>query len=127
MRTEIQERICDECGKKEQIGMVTQFGTTPFCGWITTRHEGVDGLTPPFDFCSSECLGKHFTLFKEVASDKMSLKKGVVMDTIEQCRKCGLVMDGDCQCKEPDGDRRCHERGSGHAIYQAAIASESLE
>ena len=69
MKYEIQERMCDECGKKEQMKMATQFGATPFCGWITARLEGVDGLTSPFDFCSTECAGKHFTLFREVSND----------------------------------------------------------
>ena len=69
IRNEIQERICDECGKKEQMAMVTQFGRTPFYGWISARIEGVDGLTSPLDFCSTDCAGKHFTLFREVSND----------------------------------------------------------
>lgn len=72
MKTEIQERVCDECGKKEQMRMVTQFGPTPFLGWITARLEGVDGLTSPIDFCSTECAGKHFTLFKTVSNKMVS-------------------------------------------------------
>lgn len=68
MKRDIQERICDECGEKKQMQMVTHFGKTPFFGWISARVEGDLGLTSPLDFCSSECAGKHFALFKEVAN-----------------------------------------------------------
>ena len=66
MRQEIQERICDECGKKKK--MVKQFGATPFKGWIKATIEGNDGLSSSLDFCSPECAGKHFTLWKEVSN-----------------------------------------------------------
>jgi hypothetical protein len=75
MKYEIQERICDECGKKEQMKMVTQFGSTPFRGWIRAHIEGGDGLSSSFDFCSSDCAGKHFTLFREVSNEKDQRRK----------------------------------------------------
>ena len=65
MQHEIQERICDECGKKEQMKMVVQYGATPFRGWVRAHIEGVDGLSPSLDFCSTDCAGKYFTLFRE--------------------------------------------------------------
>jgi len=66
MRREIRERVCDECGKKEQATDCMQFGVNPFCGWITARIEGEDDLSSSHDFCSAKCAGKHFTLFEDV-------------------------------------------------------------
>ena len=71
MEYEIKGRICDECGKKAQMRMGTQFVATPFKGWVRASLEGEDGLTSAFDFCSTECAGKHFTLFKTVAEKQI--------------------------------------------------------
>jgi hypothetical protein len=60
MRNEIEERICDECGKTVRFSLKRNYGKTPFHGWIKASVEGVDGLSSQLDFCSSECAGKRF-------------------------------------------------------------------
>jgi hypothetical protein len=54
--------------EQEQIKMIPRYGSTPFCGWIRASIEGKDGLLSSLDFCSAECAGKHFTLFKHVCN-----------------------------------------------------------
>lgn len=66
MKREIQERMCDECGKKAQMVMERSRENTPFYGWIRATIENENGITHPLDFCSTECAGKHFTLFKVI-------------------------------------------------------------
>ena len=73
MRCEIQERICDECGRKVQMRMITAQGDTQFRGWIRATLEGRDGLTSSLDFCSPECAGKHFAQFTLVPNARGEL------------------------------------------------------
>ena len=65
MKREIQERICDECGKVKQALPV--FKINPFRGWVSSQVHGTNPCADyKLDFCSAKCAGKHFTDWKKV-------------------------------------------------------------
>jgi hypothetical protein len=70
-RNELEERECDQCGKKAQE-RVTFDSDCCFLGWVEVRARGVL-LGPPdrlmvFDFCGMRCAMDYFI---EAESEQM--------------------------------------------------------